>query len=146
MVRRKASLGDVPILVELRKQQLLDEGEGQPPDHELVAYFAAAISNGSFVSWIMEEEGDIIATSGVCFYSVPPACSNPTGRTAYITNMYTKPAYRRRGIATELLGMAISEARARGCRRIWLHASAHGKSIYQKNGFLDLDGFMALKS
>ena len=146
MNKRRATLSDVPVLVELRKLQLLDEGGGLPPDNELAAYFTKAIEADTFVSWVMEEENGIIATSGVCFYSQPPSYRNPSGRVAYITNMYTKPMYRRRGIAAELLSAVIDEAEARECTRIWLHTSVHGKSIYQKAGFVDLDGYMALKS
>jgi len=150
MRKRLADLNDVPVLVKLRKQQLLDEG--LPPvsfqmdiDTELNDYFTAAISDGTFISWVMEQNGEIIATSGVCFYALPPNYSNPSGRTAYITNMYTKLEYRRKGIATELLDMVIEEAKKRGYKVIRLHTSEYGKSVYLKAGFVDTDGYMALR-
>ena len=90
-------------------------------------------------------DSEIIATSGVCFYVLPPNFSNPTGETAYITNMYTKPEHRRKGIAADLLTMVIDEAKSRGYKVIRLHASEYGKSIYKKAGFIDSDGYMALR-
>ena len=150
MNKRLAGLGDVPVLTELRKRQLIDEG--LPPvslrmdiDRELADYFTSAISSGTFISWIMDNGGEIIATSGVCFYALPPTYSNPSGRVAYITNMYTKPEYRRRGIAAELLELVIGEAKTRGYKIIRLHTSEYGKSVYSKAGFVDTDGFMALR-
>ena len=150
MRKRLADLNDVPVLIKLRKQQLIDEG--LPPgqlnmdiDTELADYFTSAISDGAFISWVMDNDGEIIATSGVCFYTLPPNYSNPSGRTAYITNMYTKPEYRRRGIAAELLDMVIEEAKIRGYKVIRLHTSEYGKSIYLKAGFADTDGYMALR-
>jgi GNAT superfamily N-acetyltransferase len=150
MRKRLAGLNDIPTLVKLRKQQLIDEG--LPPGslqmdiaRELADYFTSAISDGSFISWVMDNDGEIIATSGVCFYALPPNYSNPSGRTAYITNMYTKPEYRRKGIATELLGMVIDEAKSRGYKVIRLHTSEYGKSIYLKARFTDSDGYMALR-
>ena len=150
MRKRLADRGDIPTLVVLRKQQLIDEG--LPPNslqmdiaRELTDYFTSAISDGSFISWIMDNDGEIIATSGVCFYALPPNYSNPSGRTAYVTNMYTKPEYRRRGIAAELLDMVIGEAKTRGYRVIRLHTSEQGKSIYKKAGFADSDGYMVLR-
>ena len=147
MIKQKAEMNDISSLVELRKKQLIDEG--LPPisdiDKQLADYFASAITDGSFVLWIMESDSNIIATSGVCFYSLPPTYSDPSGRIAYITNMFTKAEYRRNGIATDLLSMVIYEAKKRGCRIIRLHTSELGKSIYIKAGFADSDGYMALK-
>jgi GNAT superfamily N-acetyltransferase len=147
MKKRLAVTNDVPLLVELRKRQLIDEG--LPPisdiDKPLAEYFNSAMTYGSFISWVMENDGEIIATSGVCFYSLPPTYSDSTGRVAYITNMYTKPEYRRNGIAAELLNTVIDEAKSRGYKTIRLHTSEHGKSIYIKSGFTDSDGYMALK-
>ena len=151
MQKRLANKNDITVLVELRKQQLIDEG--LPPisnidmciDKQLADYFNSAINDGSFISWVMENDGEIIATSGICFYSLPPNFSNQTGRTAYITNMYTKPEYRRKGIAADLLNMVIDEAKSRGYRVIRLHSSEYGKSIYKKAGFTDSDGYMVLR-
>lgn len=151
MIKRLAVVTDIAELIKLRKQQLIDEE--LPPiynidnniDKQLADYFKSAIADGSFIAWVMESDGEIIATSGVCFYSLPPNFSNPTGRTAYITNMYTKPEFRCRGIATELLNAVIDEAKSRGYKVIRLHASEYGKSIYKKAGFADSDGYMALR-
>ena len=150
MRKRLATLDDVPALVELRKKQLIDEGLlpvslQMDIDTELADYFTTAIADGTFISWVMENDGEVIATSGVCFYALPPNYSNPSGRTAYITNMYTKPEYRRKGIAAELLYMVIEEAKTRGYKVIRLHTSEYGKSIYLKAGFADTDGYMALR-
>ena len=150
MQKRLAALNDVPALVELRKKQLVDEGlpSGLPKmdiDTELTDYFSSAISDGTFISWVMDKDGEIVATSGVCFYVLPPNYANPSGGTAYITNMYTKPEYRRKGIAAELLDMVIDEAKSRGYKVMRLHTSEYGKSIYKKAGFTDSDGYMVLR-
>lgn len=151
MKKRLATINDVPILIKLRRQQLTEEKNSQNSndeiniDKQLENYFCSQISEGAFISWVMENEDEIIATSGVCFYLLPPNYSNPTGRTAYITNMYTKPEYRRKGIAAELLNMVISEAKSRGYKVIRLHASEYGKSLYLKAGFLDTEGYMVLR-
>ena len=127
MKKRLAEMNDIPVLIELRKKQLIDEGLPSVSnidtdiDMQLSDYFTSTIVDGSFISWVMENDGEIIATSGLCFYSLPPNFSNPTGRTAYVTNMYTKPEYRRKGIAAELLNMVIDEAKSREYKVIRLH-------------------------
>ena len=144
---RKATIKDIPHLVSYRKQQLIEEGA--PPeiaiDSELSAYFTTSISDGSFLSWIAIDGEEIVATSGICFYQLPPTHFNPTGRTAYVTNMYTLPEYRRQGIASHLLDLVVEEAKMLDYKIIRLHTSADGKSIYSKKGFSDTDGFMAMK-
>jgi ribosomal protein S18 acetylase RimI-like enzyme len=85
---------------------------------------------------------EIVATAGICFYQLPCTFSNPSGKIAYITNIYTDDAYRRKGIATYLLDQLINEARALNYKTVRLHASVHGKGIYKSAGFTDADGFM----
>ena len=43
--------------------------------------------------------------------------------------------FRRRGIARRLLGLAMDSARARGHRRVWLHAQHDATGLYVKAGF-----------
>ena len=39
-----------------------------------------------------------VGTGGVSFFQVMPTYHNPSGKKAYIMNMYTIPEYRRNGI------------------------------------------------
>lgn len=88
-------------------------------------------------------EDKIIATSGITFYSVPPhkKCSN--GKVAYISNMFTYPEYRNRGIATKLFALSVDEAKKHGCLKIQLYATDVGRPIYEKFGFKDSTNDMA---
>ncbi|MDE0055928.1 MAG: GNAT family N-acetyltransferase [Gammaproteobacteria bacterium] len=45
------------------------------------------------------------------------------------------PEFRRRGIARRLLGLAMDSARARGDRRVWLHAQTDATGLYLQAGF-----------
>ncbi|MDR1802570.1 MAG: GNAT family N-acetyltransferase [Treponema sp.] len=144
---RRANTDDINVLINLRKQQLLDEGSKaeQEIDKELGKYFSQNIANNTFISWVATENNEIIATSGVCFYQLPPNYSNPSGKVAYITNMYTKKEFRRKGIASKLLKKIIDEVRSLNYRIIRLHASVDGKNLYLKHGFSDYEGYMHLR-
>ena len=144
---RKATLEDVATLVKLREQQLIDEGFSilQDISAELKDYFNCCLADNSFVAWLAIEDNIIVATSGLCFYQLPPNYSNPSGRNAYVTNMFTLKEYRRRGIASALLEKILYEAHSLGFSVIRLHASEDGKPLYLKFGFADSDGYMALK-
>ena len=144
---RKAALEDVPALVELRKQQLMDEGSPvvQNIDVELHHYFTRGLADNSFIAWLALEDSVIVATSGLCFYQLPPNFHNPSGRNAYVTNMFTSKEYRRRGIASVLLEKILDEARSLSFPVVRLHASSDGKGLYSKFGFVPSDGYMALR-
>lgn len=144
---RKALLSDTKDLAELRKQQLLDEGYPEILDiqRDLETYFDNSLTDGSLICWVGESAAKIQATGAVCFYQLPPTFSNPSGKVAYITNMYTADQYRRRGIASMLLDKLIEEVRALNYPSVRLHASELGKGGYQKAGFSDVDGYMNKK-
>lgn len=145
MEYRKADLKDVEQLTELRKRQLIDEGGYSDVniDKELVNYFAIGIGNGQLIIWVAAEKEKIIGTAGVCFFQYPPSFRNPTGKIAYITNVYTRDEYRKQGIASGLLELVMKEIRQEGCQFARLHASEEGRKMYEKLGFVDIEGFMS---
>ena len=153
MLYRVANLSDIPTLIALRREQLIEESirdEGRFAEEfetldvssEMTAFFQKKMGDGSMIEWIAEDEGEIIATSAILFYEFPPSIDYPDGHKGYIANMYTKPAYRGRGIASDLIGKLIEEALKRGITRLWLSASNMGKPVYIKNGFEVVDWLM----
>ncbi|MCM1112761.1 MAG: GNAT family N-acetyltransferase [Muribaculum sp.] len=59
-------------------------------------------------------------------------------------NLYTKPEYRRRGIAYRTLELLVEEARERGIAQIALEATAMGRPLYEKFGFVAAEDEMIL--
>lgn len=144
---RKATLKDVAAIVKLREQQLIDEGLPvlQSINSELNNYFNRGLTDNSFIAWLALDNDKIVATSGLCFYQLPPTYSNPSGMIAYITNMFTLEEYRRRGIASILFEKILHEALSLGFTDVRLHASSNGKELYAKFGFIPSEGYMNLK-
>ncbi|MFX1476375.1 MAG: GNAT family N-acetyltransferase, partial [Promethearchaeota archaeon] len=103
---------------------------------------AKYLEEGSFVAWLAQEGEDIIGTSGICFYSVPPTFGNPSGDVAYIMNMWTRLDWRRQGIGQSLLDKLLEEASRRGIRKVLLDTTDIGRSLYAKNGFVAIDNEM----
>ncbi|AOI73517.1 GCN5 family acetyltransferase [Burkholderia ubonensis] len=50
----------------------------------------------------------------------------------------TADAYRRRGLATQLLAAIVAHARQRGARRAWLVSTEPGRALYRAAGFAHL--------
>ena len=139
---KKATIDDLELLARTRIE-FMAANHADLTDADKIAlyeankvYFRETLSDGSFTAFLAFDGGKLVATSGVSFYKTPPQRKNLSGKTAYISNMYTKPAYRRKGIATRLFHMAAEEARARGCGKMTLYATDMGRPIYEKYGFI----------
>ncbi len=135
---RRATVADAAALSALRLQFLRGINEGDEPAGLPAAtgeYLARALADGSFVAWVAVEDDAVVATSGLSFQELAPNWSNPTGRVGYILNMYTEPTHRGQGLAAALFARLLEEARARGCGKVALHATAEGRRVYSKFGF-----------
>lgn len=140
MVYRKANLSDIDTLAQMRIAMICEETAYSESLKNLIydntkQYIADGIMDNSFVSWVAVEDNEIIAMSGVNFFSLPPNDWCPNGKTAYIGNMYTVPTFRKRGLASRLLTLVVDEAKSRGCERILLNTTDIGRHLYEKHGF-----------
>lgn len=141
IIHRRAEISDIPTLVNMRIR-FLSEHQGRLRNirlrelkRNLFKYFRRTLASDEFIAWLAFEGARAVATSGLCFYCLPPTAKNPSGRIAYIMNMYTLPRYRKKGIAKQLFAKILQEARMRGHRKIVLHASRDGEHLYRACGF-----------
>lgn len=147
---KRASLADIDILTKTRvivlraANKLDDSADMQEVEQESTAYHANALKDGSHVAYMAYDDIQIVGAGGVSFYQVMPTCSNPSGKKAYIMNMYTHPDYRRQGIAWHTLDLLVKEAKDRGISAISLEATEMGRPLYVKYGFVALHSEMVL--
>jgi len=52
-----------------------------------------------------------------------------------VTNVYTIPAWRSRGVATAILIATIGYAQQQGAQLVFLHTSDAARSLYENLGF-----------
>jgi len=143
---RRATLEDIELLIDLRKKQLIDEGIQitQNIDYELDGFFRNFLGNNTMVEWLVESDSIVIASAAAIFYNFPPTYTNISGKKAYITNMYTSPEYRGKGIATSLLNKLVEDIQQAGIEKIWLGASKLGRPVYKKFGFKETDEWLEM--
>ncbi|MBN1122694.1 MAG: GNAT family N-acetyltransferase [Anaerolineae bacterium] len=98
-------------------------------------YFEEKLPTGEYAAWLAEADGEIVGTSGAVFWQRPPTPKNMTGCDAYILNVYTLPAWRRKGIGKRLMEAVLDAAKAAGVGRAWLRATKDGEPLYRKLGF-----------
>lgn len=160
IIYKKLTERELDIFIEMRIHQLLEEGAEENMDlrPHLSDYYSRHMADGTFVSWLavttenqeieahdVLQKGRIIGTSGMSFVEKPPYFGCTSGKIGLLSSMYTDPAYRRKGIARELLSRVIQEAREYGCGTIQITASDMGVKLYTAFGFEHNDNFMQYK-
>ncbi len=144
---RPATVKDIPLLIAARKQQLIDEGIAPTVDIDVACadFFERKLDDSTLYELLAFDGDTLVATAAVCFYDFPPTYTNATGRVAYMTNMYTAPAYRGQGLASRLLEQLERESCRRGVHVIRLRASIHGRPVYAKCGYTAEGNWMLKK-
>ena len=147
---RLATVGDVDELIRLRLDFLEEVGslkagaDGGELGAAMRDYLVRKMPSGEFLAWVAESEGAIVATSGVTIFERPPNGGNIAGLEAYLSNMYTLPAWRGRGVGTALVGTIVAHFKTTRVKRIWLHATDQGRPVYAKAGFVPSETDMEL--
>ena len=147
---RKATIEDIDLLVRTRIEVLraanglTDSADMSEVEEQSREYYESALADESHTALLVFDHGQFIGAGGISYYRVMPTYHNPTGRKGYIMNMYTRPEYRRKGIAFHTLDLLVQDARAKGVTFISLEATASGYPLYEKYGFSDMQDEMNL--
>ena len=113
-------------------------------ESESYLYYTSAMENGRHTAYLVFDGNLFIGAGGISYYTVMPTFHNPSGEKAYIMNMYTKPDYRRKGIATKTLDLLVRDAKEHGVTAISLEATDIGRKLYEKYGFVAMKSEMEL--
>ena len=137
---RRATVADAELIGLHRRSMFVDSGQAEEAKlqammENFVAWVQPRLSDGSYVGWIVEEDGHVVAGAGMWLIDFPPHWMDSEPIRAYLLNFYVDPAVRGRGLAYELLKTAVEDARRRGIKVVSLHASKFGKPLYERNGF-----------
>ena len=148
---RLATAADAALLARHRADMFRDMGRCNAATHgplmaASAAYFTRAIPAGEYAGWIAtatENDGrDVpIAGAGVQVRVMLPRPNESgteltDGPEGIVLNVYTEEAWRRRGVAELLMRHLLEWSRVRGLVRVVLHASASGRPLYEKLGFV----------
>jgi len=102
---------------------------------QLQDYFREHL-NQDFFAFICEDNAVIVSTVFLVIVKKPANPCFLTGLTGTMLNVYTLPEYRKRGIASTLIKMAIEYAKRKKLSYIDLKATRDGYSLYLKQGFI----------
>jgi GNAT superfamily N-acetyltransferase len=148
---RRAGNADIEALTALRVALLREIGKIKDAEEErrlytlTRSYLSRALPAGKLLAWVAEADRQIVATGALVFLEKPPSPENSSGLEGHILNMYTLPAWRGRGLAGTILRHMIDYTqRETGARRLWLRATAAGRPLYERVGFVNTTREMEL--
>lgn len=101
------------------------------------AFWLNALASGNWAAWVAEESGRLVATLWVqVIHKVPrPGRFAGHNRYGYVTNVYTEPEFRGRGIGSQLLARTIAWAGSEELEFLVLWPSEESVSFYERAGF-----------
>ncbi|MDE6021024.1 MAG: GNAT family N-acetyltransferase [Ruminococcus sp.] len=141
---QKLTNNELDIFIKMRINQLREEGAKEDIDlvPALKNYYQRHMADNTFISWIAVDNEKIIGTSGISIVEKPPYFGCPSGKIGLLSSMFTDKAYRRIGIAKELLSRVVNEAKEQGCGTVQITASDMGVLLYSDFGFVKNNNFM----
>jgi GNAT superfamily N-acetyltransferase len=141
---RRARADDAALLAGHRAQVWREVTEWEPAvlrDQAVVwtDWFARALADGTYVAWVVEDDGAAIGSGALLIQRSIPHPGSPSDREGRVHSVYVEPALRRRGIARALMQHVLAFAHAEGLYRLTLHPSEEARPLYASMGFVPLD-------
>jgi GNAT superfamily N-acetyltransferase len=136
---RVATTADIQTLVEHRELMFREMG-WQCDYAEMAAHYGRWLDDvlpaGNYFGWVATQgDEDIVSSGGILVVPWTPGPHAMDPRLAWIVNVYTEPAHRKRGLARRLMNEMHDWCRAQGIERTALNASSAGLPIYESMGY-----------
>ncbi len=148
---RKLGISDIDALMEWRERvlhEVFELPEGMPVDPALMEqnrrFYQEHLANNTHIPVIAFSDGKGVGCGSICLYDEMPSPDNPTGKCAYLMNVYTTPQARGRGIGKAVVEELVSYAREYGAGKIYLETTEAGRPLYEHIGFGPMEGYLKL--
>ena len=138
---------DIDELLKWRRE-VISNVFGEEASEQLMArneeYYLKHIEDGTHLAFVALSSGIEAGCGAICLTEELPSPDNPSGKCAYLMNIYVKSEFRENGIAHALVTRLIEEAKNRNCGKIYLETTESGRPVYASLGFHDLPDMMKL--
>jgi len=136
---REATLDDADALVRHRIAMFTDMGvalDREALDGAFRNWLSAMMPAGTYRAWLAEDaSGAIVAGGGMTILPWPPGPTYMGRQLAYVYNVYTEPAHRRRGLARLIMEAIHAWCRKSDIASVALNASRDGVPLYEALGY-----------
>lgn len=128
------------------RAEVIEHVFGCRPDDKLLdanrQYYLHHIEDGTHIAYVASQEGRECGCGCICLTEELPSPDNPSGRCAYLMNIYVREEYCNHGIAHKIVARLIKEAKDRECNKIYLETTDDGRPVYATLGFPDMPDMM----
>jgi GNAT superfamily N-acetyltransferase len=141
MKYRTADETDVVALAEMRWEFQTEDNDSTPivSKAEFVEICSNFLKQGllhkNWVYWIAELEGEIVSHIFIQRVRGVPRPTWLKNAYGYVSNVYTKPTYRRQGIGTELMQQVLNWAKHQEIDVLIVSISEESLTFYERAGF-----------
>ena len=109
------------------------------PSEPLIVFGRANSLNVQYVMWCAAEGDRILSHAYIQVVQKVPKPSAPDDSFGYVSNVYTRPTYRRKGIGEELLHHAKAWALDENLEFLVLRPSEQSVPFWRRSGFVKDD-------
>ena len=141
---RRATRSDIGTLVELMQEFYSESGYSLDRQHAEAAFSRLFHNPDLGCVWLAEQHGAAAGHAVLTLHYI----MEHAGFSAYIDDLFVKPAFRRQGIARALLAELWSECARRDCKSIYVEVGSDNSpaiALYRRLGLRQLqDGRVML--
>jgi GNAT superfamily N-acetyltransferase len=151
MKYRLAGKRDLPQLAAMRWSFQTENGMETPAVEKAefirncVEHLRQCFKEGDWAFWITEQNGEIVSHVFVKKINSLPRPARIENFWGYVTNVYTKPAFRRMGIGSELLRRVKLWAVEQDFELLIVSPGEEAVSFYRREGFTEETDFYQLR-
>lgn len=129
---RPATPADAPTIAHHRYPN--EEDAAERPIY--AAWVGSALDRGLYVGFLgIAGGGEVVAGAGLTLLEWGPTRGDPQPYRARLVNVWTRPGFRRRGLARELVLLCLEITRQRGIAHVSLGTSEMARPLYESLGF-----------
>lgn len=135
----------IPTLMHWRREVIENVFGVVPSKRLLVAnrqYYLKHIADGSHIAVVADVDGEDAGCGAICLSEELPSPDNPSGRCAYLMNIYVRDGFRLHGVGHSIVRWLVEKSRELGCDKIYLETTDGARSLYKSVGFKELPGIM----
>lgn len=135
----------VPALMHWRREVIETVFGVEPSKRLLVAnrrYYREHIADGTHIAVVASADATDVGCGAICLSDELPSPDNPSGRCAYLMNIYVREPYRGHGVGHAIVRWLVEKARSLDCEKIYLETTDIARPLYKSIGFENLPGMM----
>lgn len=135
----------MPTLMHWRAE-VLEHVFGQKPDKRILVanrqYYRKHIADHTHIALLALYDGRQAGCGSFCLSEELPSPDNPSGKCAYLMNIYVRENYRCHGIAHAIVRALVDKALDLNCNKIYLETTEEGRHVYKSLGFGEMPDMM----